>query len=268
MLRQLLRQSSSQSSSNPFSQLTIHLFIFVAGATMANAEVVVNYIGDLESYPTIEHHTTADGFYGNLGQPGGVVTSEEAYSNLGIATTFDPMAGDAVCDVGFTIEALHMVLVKFNSEPATIYPNLAIGNAFLREDYPPEASCFWPTPCPPGSYNYFRNCYSEATITLDTPGYYEIVFTGDFSDCGCIYTNYTHTIASWIFYMDGNIRFVTDDNSSHCPDHFASTYFSGACIWREFDAPGNILYWAEVTCCDMPVATEALSWDALKSIYR
>jgi len=242
--------------------------LLVLMATPGMAEVSVIYLGNLDSYPTLEHTSSYDDLYGNLGQPGGMIVDEEYSWELGTATTFDPLAGDGVCSLGFVVEVLHMVVVKTDSIPTTFYPNLGIGDAFLRDTYPPEATCFLPTPCPIQSYNYPRYSYAEATVTLVDPGYYEIVFTGDFSDSDCIYSNYTHTISSWLNFMANNIFFVSDDNPGHCPDHYATTWFSGECRWNEIAASGNMLLWAEVSCCDVPVSTEKLSFDALKSFYR
>ena len=250
------------------TKLTTILMILLFWAVPSEAEVEVQYLGNLQAFPVIEHSTTADGIFGNPGQPGGWVTAEEAYGNLGVATTFDPMAGQPLCDAGFTVQALHLVLVKTHSEAETLNTNLAIGDAFLREDYPPDAACFSPTPCPVNSYAYNRYCRGEASIVLEEPGYYEVVFSDDLNDCGCIDTSYTQTITSFLYNLGWEVYFVTDDNSAHCPDHYAHTYFFGECHWQEFDAPGNLLFWAEVSCCDVPVSTECISWDGLKSYYR
>ena len=237
-------------------------------SSAAFSEVSVNYLGNLESFPTLDHSSTYDALYGNLGQPGGMVEGNGHGWDLGTAITFDPLGMDDMCGLGFMVEVLHMVVVKTDSTATTFEANLAIGDAFLRDSYSPEAVCFYPTPCPVGSYNYPRYCYAGASVTLVDPGYYEIVFSGDFEDHDCIDSIYTHTIASWLHGMGYNITFATDDNPGHCPDHYASSYFWGACNWNELDAPGSILFWTEVSCCDVPVSTVNLDFGTLKSFYR
>ncbi len=61
------------------TKLTTILMILLFWAVPSEAEVEVQYLGNLQAFPVIEHSTTADGIFGNPGQPGGWVTAEEAY---------------------------------------------------------------------------------------------------------------------------------------------------------------------------------------------
>jgi hypothetical protein len=246
--------------------IALALVVVLAGAAVG--EVTVTYLGDMTSYPTVDFSTVYDGVVGNCGQPGGLVT-EPLNTWVGVATTFDPLAGDSPCGDGFTVEVLHMVVAKPTPSPTPFSARFALGNAFLRSNYPPGPACFWPTACPPGSYGYAHYCWHEVDTLMESAGFYEIVFTGDLADCGCISTAYTHSLAIMRHYPDVEpVLLVTDYNPGHCPDHQAVEYFMGSCFWETFEADGNLMFWAEISCCEPPVGAKQASWGTLKALYN
>lgn len=243
--------------------------ILSAFASPAAADPVVTYLGSLDVYPPVFYDAVAACLAGNTGQPAGSIQTSEIYLSLGVATVFDPLANGCPCNAGFTVTALHMILKNDSPQSVSANVRLALGNSDPRDAYAPETLCFAPTNGPVGSYGYGQYCVGEGMATFPVPGFYEVSFPAPLADCGCIYSSYTQSIVMWLPDRLGySLKFVIDENPGHCPDFVADTPYWGALNWYEIPEDGNILFWADLECCEPAVANSDESWGVIKSRYR
>ncbi len=167
---------------------------------------------------------------------------------------FDPL-GTCGCDVGFEIDAVHMI-VQFGAEdvPQSFNAYAEVGAAVWND----QAMRWEPGPA---------HCTGPVTqIEITDAGLYDIVLPVD--DCGCMELVHDYAISfNLVDFLASSIDAVTDDVPE--PGSSWNDYGLG---WfdlvQDFGYPGNLLIWADADCCESPVAGEPASWGEIKSYYR
>lgn len=246
------------------------LFMLLPLVTQA---VEIVYLGPLDEWPEIDFSTTAAGIVGRTGQPGHLLDPEESYFAGGVAvhlaTTFDPMASDLPCGVGIQVRAIHVVVAKLGEPSHLLYfQSPSFGDAYLRSMFPPDQECFQPTN--PRNTGYDTYCHGGPRIDVleGETGFYELIYTDFEPACGCIDMAYTQSLCIDPLFDSESVWLVTDIAPGHCPDHGLYPTMGLWAVWYEFEAPGNLVIWAEVDCCETPVATETMSWSSIKGLFR
>jgi hypothetical protein len=195
--------------------------------------------------------------YGNDGAAtwalGDWIWGQESY-----AAVFDAVQPPCGCAAGFTIEAVHLYM-QFDVEdvPATFDASVGFGEALFDE----AAQCFVPgTP----------DCNSATfTVTVDTPGLYDIALPIDPASCPCAFFDYRYAVyfnILTLFPETGRPSAVTDDFPLGCVSW--NDYGAGWEDTHELGFPGKIIIFADVVCCENPVPTEERAWGEIKSLYR
>ncbi|MBU0743423.1 hypothetical protein KKG45_13720 [bacterium] len=159
------------------------------------------------------------------------------------------------CPAGFAVEFVHMI-VQFGPEdvPVTF-------DAYVTVDSPAwsdELDCWYPgNPV----------CASDLTsITIDTAGLYDIGLPTP--DCACAAMSYQYSL-SYVFVstFSSNPDIVTDQFPSACTswNDYGLGWYD---LVADFGFPGNIMMWADIVCCQSPVANADETWGGVKSLYE
>ncbi len=236
----------------------------VVGATLT-----ARWLGPLDSSPTLA--PPAGPVVGHFANPAGWVTDVHSIARYLVGHTFDPTVDVPTCTEGFQPQAYHLVLAKTDAEPWTASATMTLTDGWRLDLIPPGTTCLSP---PSGAYGprYSPGWYctvSSSAGSLEAAGYYELVL-GDLQDCGCVSSDYSHVLDVYASGASGwasQVFPAIDQEPGHCPDHGATPNL-GYLWWSEIPAPGNLILWAEVTCCEPAVGTTTHSWGHLKAIWR
>lgn len=159
------------------------------------------------------------------------------------------------CPAGFTVDFVHMI-VQFGAEdvPVTFDAYVTVDSQAWND----ELGCWYPGDAV---------CASEVTsITIDTPGLYDIGLPT--ADCACASMNYQYSL-SYVFdsTFASNPDIVTDQYPSDCTswNDYGLGWYD---LVADFGFPGNLMLWADVTCCQTPVANAEETWGGVKSLYE
>ncbi len=121
--------------------------------------------------------------------------------------------------------------------------------------------CWWPGP---------EDCVSEpVTITIEQPGLYDIAVP---ISCDCAYffdasgMPYVYMVS--IHFMDAvNADIILDDTPTPCVA-FNDWGAGWIDLYQYFGEYGDLIMWADLDCCEDPIADERTSWGQVKSLYR
>lgn len=241
------------------------LLIWAILSFPANAQVAVQYLGPLDTWPVVSAPLTTDCIIGNTDDPSHNLTSE-VMGTIFTGSTFDPNEYGCDCILGFEVVAYHFVVAKVDDVFTEFDVHMTLGDAYLLSWYPPGTTCFLPSP----GVNYTFNAYCSTfgnVVALTDPGFYKITLT-NITDCGCVLTNYAHFMGFYIPNFPGNTHLVTNSDPDHCPDYIGLPGILGRIAWGGFDAPGNLVLWADINCYPIPIGVETTTWSTLKAIFR
>ncbi len=159
------------------------------------------------------------------------------------------------CPAGFTVDFVHMI-VQFGPEdvPVTFDAYVTVDS----EAWNDELDCWYPGDAV---------CESEITsITIEEAGLYDIGLPTP--ACLCASMNYQYSL-SYVFVSSfaSNPDVVTDQFPTDCTswNDYGLGWYD---LVADFGFPGNLIMWADVTCCQSPVANAEESWGAVKTLYR
>ena len=107
------------------------------------------------------------------------------------------------------------------------------------------------------------------TVDIDTPGLYGIALPL-FYWCDCAFLDCEYFLAVNIataFPETQRPDLVTDEFPTTCAS-YNSYGFGWEDLVAAYGLPGNIVVWADIICCDDPLASEPGTWGSLKQLYR
>lgn len=235
----------------------------------AGAALTVRWLGPLESAPSLA--PPAGPVVGHFADPAGWVADVNSIARYLVGHTFDPTVDAPDCTDGFRVQSYHLVLAKTDAEPWTATAAMTLTDGWRLDLIPPGTTCLSP---PSGAYGprYSPGWYctvSASAQSVEAAGYYELVLD-DLPDCGCVSSAYTHVLDVYAWGTAGwatQVFPAIDQAPGHCPDHGATPNM-GYLWWGLIPAAGNLVMWAEVTCCAPAVGTTTPSWGSLKAIWR
>lgn len=240
-------------------------------ASGAAAAVTATWLGPLASSPALTSDIGVEHVVGLIADPVGWLQASEAYHAYVAGLTFHPKANACPCRGGFVPTAYHLVIAKVGAEPVNAQFTLTLGDAWKLDLYPPGTVCFDPPSGfvgPRYSYGFYCRTGVETAVLVDE-GWYELRFTG-LPTCGCVSLDYAHAMLMYPWYATdwGTSLFLAiDDAPDHCPDYYANPSM-GHLWFTGIEAPGNLIMWADASCCEPAVATMTLPWGSLKVRYR
>lgn len=234
----------------------------------ADAEVSLEYLGPLTSASMDDVVPIGDFILGHPGNPVHLLTDPEIYQYYTRCSILSPFACGCDCSSGYTVTRYNLIFAKVGEGEVDGYVTMSLGDSYELDLFPPGTVCFDP-PGLVGRYRWPFYCMTGASFTVEQAGYYRLEIT-PVADCDCIFLDYTQALHLPLGLSDGwgtSLFLVTDDDPDHCPDYTAGPSM-GYLWYREIDAPGHLLMWADATCCDTPVDVDRASWDRVKALYR
>ncbi len=232
------------------------MFLLIAGAAFADGQPVATPID-----PTAEilHYdvqsTVPTGcFLGNLNAVAwnvtGWFTGQEAYKYL-----FHPW-DNCDCQWGFWVGNVHILM---NFAPENNYPYEFDCYVDLEDAlWDPAVGCWVPG---------IEDCVSPLfTVTIPQTGLYDIAIPlGEF--CDCAFMDYWYFLSFHFPDPMPGVGLIMDDSPTPC-----TVYNDWGAGWTDlystFSEIGNLIMYAEATCCDVPVDGDDDSWGKVKSIFR
>jgi hypothetical protein len=248
-----------------FLPMTIALLltVFATANTFAAREVSIRR---LDGSPAQELSFASESRYdclgGNLFMPWYSITDfihgDEVYAHV-----FGWWPDDWYCDcpLGFRVDLVYMFLEFGPEDVPASFDVMATANE--------AAGMSMPVYCPyPGGAYSSSDVY---TVQIDTPGNYYI---GIPMTSECAFMSYTYTLSFHFltaFDPDKRPSLITDQFSGSWPQcrSYVSTGLPGE--WEDLmglGLPGNVILFAEQSCCEFPVPSEPATWGSLKALYR
>jgi hypothetical protein len=162
------------------------------------------------------------------------------------------------CPVGFRLENVHL-LMQFGPEDVPVSFDVY---ADLEEAvWDDLISCYFP-----GAELCTSLVY---TVQIDAEGMYDISLP-IFEQCQCAAMGFWYFLSFHFvseFSAAGRPDLVADNAPLEC--HSWNDYgFGWQDLVHDFGWPGEILMYADVACCEIPVAAEPGTWGSVKSLYR
>jgi hypothetical protein len=164
----------------------------------------------------------------------------------------------SACGQGFTVESVTLY-VQFGTEDVPVTFDARVD--FEEAAWDDQLGCWVPGPeiCVSSSYS----------ITINQPGGYLLTLPMD-TACACAAFGYWYGIS---------FEFLTAFNSGMEPDLITDNYPVGCTSWNDYGAgwedlvtgfgfPGEIIMYADMTCCPDPVPAERDTWGSIKSMFR
>ena len=195
--------------------------------------------------------------YGNDTSPVWAIT-DWIWGAESYATSFVADHATCGCGGGFKIEQVHFYMNFGEEDVPFTFEASAI---FHEADPDPTSGCKVPGPVICSSPVY--------SITIPAAGIYDIALPMDQTTCGCAYFEYGYAVG---------VNILTDFPSSQRPDAVTDGVPVGCTSWNDYGAgwedlisfgfPGELVLYADVVCCDSPVAGEISPWGSLKSLFR
>lgn len=163
------------------------------------------------------------------------------------------------CPAGFMLSQVHIIL---EFDETMTYPVEFEAWADLEDALWDEAYGCWS----PG----IEDCQSEVfSFSIEEPGMYDIALP---IDCACAYMTNPDDQPYWyllgiMFPQPFAANLITDDFPEACNswNDWGAGWFD---LVGDFDFPGGLMMWGDVTCCTDPVEVEDKSWGNIKSLYR
>jgi hypothetical protein len=205
--------------------------------------------------------TRQDCLAGNLNVPVYALTDyifgDEVYAH---SYGWWPGDADCTCPLGMRVEAVHMLVQFGPGDVPVTFDVMATAQTAAGLSMPP--------PCPwPSGFEY--GVSGVHSVTIDTPGLYDIGLPLQ-SECAFVGHIYDVTF-QFLDLFDPAKRpdLITDDRSDDWCLSFIEVV--GGPPWEILQflgAPGNAVIYAEISCCEMPVANEPATWGSVKGLYR
>ena len=250
-----------------FSVFFLGLIILISPPVLA--DVIVQYLGPLNPRPQLNVVPQGDFLLGHTGDPVHLITNLDIYTSYSRCSILDPLANGCTCPSGYTVNSYSLVFAKIGSDVLETHLTMALGHSYNLNLFPPGTVCFDPPGQDGPRYQVPFYCTLEEAFTVNIEGFYKVTLTGA-GLCDCIFLDYTqalHVPFLWDQHWGSQLFLVADDNPDHCPDYSVNPNM-GFLWYTEIDAPGNIVMWADATCCENPVGTERDTWGSLKALFR
>jgi hypothetical protein len=233
----------------------------------AMAGVIVEYLGPLNSSPTLDVVPQGDFIMGHTGDPANIITDPVVYMYYSRCSILNPFAYGCTCLAGYTVNSYGLVFAKIGGDTFEVHLPMSLGHSYELSLYPPGTVCFDP-PGLVGRYQIPFYCLFDEAFTVTLEGFYKVTLAAA-GDCDCISMSYTQALHVPLGYdhWGSELFLVTDENPGHCPDYIVNPNM-GYLWYTEIDAPGNIVMWADATCCENPVSVDRESWGGVKALYR
>jgi hypothetical protein len=243
-----------------FALLVFCLVLATGSAVAAEKHAIVTPVSGeaIPINPTLVP-TGADGVcgMGNL-NPIAFALTDWIWGAEKYASTYyaDP-AQCTACTEGFAVESVNLVMQFGVADvPSTFGARVNFQEALWDE----ALQCNTPGP---------EICVSsEYTVTIDTPGLYNITLPMD-SACACAQFGYWYGIG---------FEFTTAFTTGMEPDMVSDEFPVGCTSWNDYGSgwidtidfgfPGEISLSAEIVCCNNPVAAEQDTWGDIKAMFR
>lgn len=172
------------------------------------------------------------------------------------ATVFSAPPLSCDCAAGFTVDAVHFYM-NFRAEDVPAAFDVAV--SFHETYVDPTSGCSVPGQVICTSPTY--------TVNITASGLYDISLP--MGPCACAYFGYDYAVS---------ISFPAAFPSTMRPDAVTDDTPTGCTSWNDFGSgwqdtynagfPGELVMYADVVCCNDPVADESTTWGSLKSLYR
>jgi hypothetical protein len=235
--------------------ITILACLILAASAAAQERTVTITPIDRTIDDTVPAATAGVCIFGNPGAPVWAIT-DWIYGGESYATVFDALQPPCGCAAGFSIEAIHIYLqFAVDDVPVTFDANVD-----FREAVYDETEACWLPDAPV--------CVSPTyTVSIDTPGLYDIALPIDPASCPCAFFDYKYAVSfnfltAFRSYPDA----VTDAAPVGCTSW--NDYGLGWLDLIDFSFPGELIMFADVVCCENPVPTESKTWGEMKSLFR
>ena len=194
--------------------------------------------------------------YGNLNPVWwnipGWVWGDEGYKFL----VYPPEYTSCPCQLGFFLESVTMHMNFVGPVSMVAYCDLE------DAEWDELTQCWVPgiVDCVSGLYQF----------DIPDAGHYSIPIPMEPENCDCAFLDYYYFISfhiETIFLTADRPGLITDNFPVPCLGY--NNYGSGwlDCV-ADLGLPGNPLLYAEVNCCDFPIATENDTWGGVKNLYE
>jgi hypothetical protein len=195
--------------------------------------------------------------WGNLNAPAFEINNW-IYGDEEYAYFFEAASTECSCPLGFHLDTVHM-LVQFEAEDL---PSVFEAYSDLTDAvWNPVTLCWEPgeTFCTSLTYAF----------EITEPGIYDLAVPIH-AECECAFLDYGYFLS---------FHFVTAFDPAQRPDAIADAQPLGCTSFNNYGFgwedlvtvygwPGEILIWADASCCEEPVASEPRTWGGVKKLYR
>jgi hypothetical protein len=230
--------------------LLVLCIALAAGSALADRTVKVTPIDDLH-LQNLGVTGRQDCIIGNIHDPAWILsgwfTGAEGYKYKS-----NPYNQNCICPVGFSVEAVHMLL---NFPDDGVYPVVFTAYVDLEEGVL-VGDCWTPGP---------EICTGDVyTITIDAAGNYDLSLP---ITCPCAGMNYFYFVSfHFIDLFYANI--ISDDVPRQC-----AAYNDWGSGWQDlwgygFEQYGMPIIYAETACCQPAVEEDGSTWGAMKNLYK
>ncbi|MDO9694244.1 MAG: hypothetical protein Q7W56_05900 [Candidatus Latescibacteria bacterium] len=168
------------------------------------------------------------------------------------AIPFNPMSEGCACGAGFSMKAVHMYLVLDE------FTNMMVqGKLFAAVD--DGSGCLVPG----------AEIYASAPMNVSglfEPNYYDVEIPMD-APCASVGESYFMAVE----FLDNNNGFSVGIpvDSTPTPCYSYNDWGSGwADLVTDIGFAGDIIMWADIDCCEDPVANENSTWGEMKNLYK
>ena len=229
----------------------------VASSAMAQRTLHVQRLSDGEAVLQANGgQSRQDCQVGNLNPPSYAIT-DWVFGAEGYKYLFRVPA-TCSCSVGFRLDSVHL-LVQFGPEDVPVSFD---AYADLEEAVWDDMSgCYLP-----GTELCISPVY---TVQIDAEGLYDISLP-IFEQCQCAAVEFWYFLSFHFvseFATTGRPDLVADDLPLGC--HSWNDYgFGWQDLVNEFGWPGELLMYADVACCEIPVPAKPDTWGGVKILYR
>jgi hypothetical protein len=165
------------------------------------------------------------------------------------------------CAAGWRIDAVHFVFASLALEPTELALRFDLAEGYPTSGIPQGLTLPWTE----GTEALWP------TVTVPGAGFYELVVSA--SEWECLHWDYWYGISQTKDFGGGDyptdtFQYAVDDAFDHsCPD-LRSWSMGELILFSALDLPGDLVMWVDGSCCENPVAVEALNWGGVKVRYR
>jgi hypothetical protein len=213
-------------------------------------------LGDVQVQPIspvgATESLTQDCQVGNL-NPGSWAIGNFLLPPESYSLVFDPAAQCSACPLGIRVEAVHILLQA--TEATTLDLSVNLQSADVSD---PDCPLPGPMECMSAQYG----------VSLPGAGVFDVSLP---LDCDCAFKDYLYLLGVTFENVDsasGAVPdLITDDFPVPCTTY--NEFGQGPIdVVSQYNFPGNLLIWADVSCCESPVGDDETSVGRFKGGYE